>query len=306
MTKWSPEFSTGIWQWLLIQEIGQLKMKPYYFEVLHIFCRLCLNFRSFLVEDYHFLILKVAKREAVVMQGNTLPNSTMVNPTHYIVDYVSSCFLQHYNITGVGTPVSVTTNGNCLFNSLSVSLYDTEQYATELRVRTCVQLCLNANLYVNRPCSSDILSVSPTYQEACLHSAQNYESASAWAIMAASEVLCMNINCVYPPCNGSSYFVQATLNTCFSPSNVWPNDNQTIMWTSMALFTGGIWTPNHCVPLLNNHPSHSSPVTSPNRNITLPSPGQSALNVNLRFKPHPSSHQLQILVLTLHKCKLQL
>jgi hypothetical protein len=124
--------------------------------------------------------------------------------------------------------------------------------------------------------------------------------------MAASEVLCMNINCVYPPCNGSSYFVQATLNTCFSPSNVWPNDNQTIMWTSMALFTGGIWTPNHCVPLLNNHPLHSSPVTSPNRNITLPSPGQSALNVNLRFKPHPSSHQLQILVLTLHKCKLQL
>ena len=41
-------------QWLLIQEMGQLKMKPYYFEVLHIFCRLCLNFRSFLLEDYHF------------------------------------------------------------------------------------------------------------------------------------------------------------------------------------------------------------------------------------------------------------
>ena len=29
-------------------------MKPYYFKVSHIFCRLCLNFRSFLLEDYHF------------------------------------------------------------------------------------------------------------------------------------------------------------------------------------------------------------------------------------------------------------
>jgi hypothetical protein len=43
----------------------------------------------------------------------------------------------------------------------------------------------------------------------------------------------------------------------------------------MALFTGGIWTPNHCVPLLNNHPSHSSPVTSSNKNITPLSPEQS-------------------------------
>jgi len=222
------------------------------------------------------------------MQGNTLPNPTMVSPTYYIVDYVSSCFLQQCNITGVGTPVSVTANGNCLFNSLSVSLYDTEQYATELRVRTCVQLCLNANLYVNRPCSSDILSVSPTYQEACLHSAQNYESASTWAIMAASDVLCMNINCVYPPCNGSSDFVQATLNTCFSPSNVWPNGTLTIMWTSMALFTGGIWTPNHFVPLLNNHPSHSSPVTSPNKNITPPSPGQSPISTQCQSQVQTS------------------
>jgi hypothetical protein len=44
----------------------------------------------------------------------------------------------------------------------------------------------------------------------------------------------------FPPCNGSSDFVQATLNTCLSPSNVWPNGTLTIMWTSMALFTGGI------------------------------------------------------------------
>jgi hypothetical protein len=47
------------------------------------------------------------------------------------------------------------------------------------------------------------------------------------------------------------------------------NGTLTIMWTSIALFTGGIWTPNHFVPLLNNHPSHSSPVTSTNKNIPI-------------------------------------
>ena len=60
------------------------------------------------------------------------------------------------------------------------------------------------------------------------------------------------------------------------------------MWTSIALFTGGIWTPNHFVPLLNNHPSHSSPVTSPNRNITLPSPGQSPISIQCQSQVQTS------------------
>lgn len=56
----------------------------------------------------------------------------------------------------------------------------------------------------------------------------------------------------------------------------------------MALFTGGIWTPNHFVPLLNNHPSHSSPVTSPNRNITPPSPGQSPISTQCQSQVQTS------------------
>lgn len=118
--------------------------------------------------------------------------------------------------------------------------------------------------------------------------------------MPASDVLCMNINCVYPPCNGSSDFVQATFNTCFSPSNVWPNGNLTIMWTSMAMFTGGIWTPNHFVPLLNNLHSHSSPVTSPNRNITPPSPGQSPISTQCQDQVQTSSIKSPVTISSVH------
>jgi hypothetical protein len=56
----------------------------------------------------------------------------------------------------------------------------------------------------------------------------------------------------------------------------------------MALFTGGIWTPNHCVPLLNNHPSHSSPVTSPNKNITPPTPEQSPISTQCQSQVQTS------------------
>jgi hypothetical protein len=78
-------------QWLLIQEMGQLKMKPYYFEVLHIFCRLCLNFRSFLLGDFHFLILWLLSKS--IYYGNKNAPSKIV--FRYSSKYVKIQSLQH-------------------------------------------------------------------------------------------------------------------------------------------------------------------------------------------------------------------
>ena len=40
-------------------------------------------------------------------------------------------------------PLSVTGDGNCLFNALSVAIFGHEFAATELKVKTCIEMVLN-------------------------------------------------------------------------------------------------------------------------------------------------------------------
>ena len=48
-------------------------------------------------------------------------------------------------------PVKTSGDGNCLFNAVSLALFGTESFATELRLRTALELLLNCEFYGEHP-----------------------------------------------------------------------------------------------------------------------------------------------------------
>ena len=64
-------------------------------------------------------------------------------------DPVSKMILENHKISFDGKiPVFVSGDGNCLFNSLSVGLVGHEKFATEVRVRTCLEMDDPAGLQI--------------------------------------------------------------------------------------------------------------------------------------------------------------
>ena len=80
---------------------------------------------------------------------------------------------QSYGNTGDRVPVAVSGDGNCLFNALSMALVGTEELAiaSELRVRTCIELVDNPQIYEDGLNHEDIKLVSPSYRETCINCA---------------------------------------------------------------------------------------------------------------------------------------
>ena len=86
-------------------------------------------------------------------------------------DPVSKMILENHKISFHGKiPVFVSGDGNCLFNSLSVGLVGHEKLATEIRVRTCLDMVLNRHVYYDGPHAKKnerLLEVTDSYDEAC-------------------------------------------------------------------------------------------------------------------------------------------
>ena len=70
----------------------------------------------------------------------SLPNNSVTKP--HTVDKVALSYLVKVQATHLGTPYSVTGNGSCLFNAVSVALCGSEELSTELRYRTCIEMVL--------------------------------------------------------------------------------------------------------------------------------------------------------------------
>ena len=54
------------------------------------------------------------------------------------------------SLSEIGVPALSTGNGNCLFNSVSTALTGDEELATELRLRTAIEMSLNFDFYKAR------------------------------------------------------------------------------------------------------------------------------------------------------------
>ncbi|KAK3103858.1 hypothetical protein FSP39_022462 [Pinctada imbricata] len=146
-------------------------------------------------------------------------------------------------------PVSVSGDGNCLFNSLSVAMYGHELYAMELRLRCVLELIEHKDHYMNCNEHTSIQLVSPSIDEATSNCATLGSFSSSWVLHAAASVLSANIKSVYPLVNGITDQCISILNRTFIPRNNGKNKQIQIMWSGPKC--GQTWTPNHFVPLLD-------------------------------------------------------
>ncbi|XP_076062750.1 uncharacterized protein LOC143037941 [Oratosquilla oratoria] len=155
------------------------------------------------------------------------------------------------------TPVCVAGDGNCLFNSVSVALCGNKELATNLRVRTVIEMVLNAEFYKeknNNPIWDDLC---PTYENACRDCALSKDS-SSWTVHALATVVGTPIVAVYPAVNSMQDSAIAALSKTFlprkSPQRRAPNKRIFVMWSKYRSdgSTRAWWTADHCVPLLEN------------------------------------------------------
>ena len=97
-----------------------------------------------------------------------------------------------------GMPAAVPGNGN----SLSVAIAGKLSLVNELRVRTCIEMVANKEMYTQMHQRTGLPLVSPDYSVAMKECAVDSAYSSAWIIAAASTVLKTRVISVYPPVNG--------------------------------------------------------------------------------------------------------
>lgn len=83
-------------------------------------------------------------------------------------DFVSEAILRRCGMTDIGIPLKSLSDGSCLFSSASIALTGDNHLVTELRVRTCVEMVTNHEIYKALPNASDLLDTSPSFDESSL------------------------------------------------------------------------------------------------------------------------------------------
>ena len=153
------------------------------------------------------------------MSAEAVPEPVNTDLSQLPIDYNSYAIMQKYIANDHRIPKRVTANGNCFFNAVSLSLYGHEHYSVQIRVRTCIQMCLNIHLDHDGRVRRHGITITTSY----------------------------------PPINGASDFVYKVLNTDFTPNNLKPKSNVTVLWTNTTTDPSkpitGTWTPNHFVLL---------------------------------------------------------
>ncbi|CAF1161335.1 unnamed protein product [Rotaria sordida] len=172
--------------------------------------------------------------------------------TKHIVDVVANEYLKkatgdiHHII-----PVDVLADGNCLYHSIVVLMNNRLVTASELRVRTIMELITNENYYQTMYSQY----VGPT-DVAIKAICRNYMFSELYEIAASCNVLQCNIRSVYPKIE--FHYYMAIWDNLFTPiPPVIANCNIAILWSNAlnekdAREThNGTWRPNHFVPLMS-------------------------------------------------------
>lgn len=120
--------------------------------------------------------------------------------------------------------------------------------ATELRVRTCLELVLNEALHSKIPHNAEIQLLSGSYRKACIDSSTNCAWTSVWGIIGAAHAIRAKIQSIYPPLNGLRDLAYRRLNLTIVPSEerlIHASPIQ-IAWTKVRWSKkGGTWWSNH-------------------------------------------------------------
>lgn len=100
------------------------------------------------------------------------------------LDILATCYPKN-----TAVPVSVSGDGNCLFNALSKLFIGDESLSKELRVRTAIEMVTNMEIYKSDPRLKKSEDFSPSYTDSLRNCARVGGYSSAWTIKALSSVL---------------------------------------------------------------------------------------------------------------------
>ena len=199
-------------------------------------------------KGFQYLKVCVEQESKFVPQNIYLVQEQLTN--FLDIDEISLSILQKCGFDNfIPYQINSRNIGSCLFDVASVLLAGDERLSSELRIKTCIEMIQNQNLYENHPKMNSFMLCSPVYERACLDCASYRGWSSIWTLLALSNVIGKNINSIYPPMNGTADRVHNTLHFVIEPE-VHSDYTLYIMWAKQSIHTKGIWTPNHFVPVM--------------------------------------------------------
>ena len=194
--------------------------------------------------------------ESILLRNTPVKKIQIQKNISIAVDQNALSLLQVYEKRSTDLPklpLSVTADGNCLYNAISDALYGDEHSSKELRVRSCIEICLHPSLYSDN--FPPILSEVSHYIADCLSAAHDGSFASARMILGVANMPELKIRSIYPPMNGLLDIPVSFLNTTFPPNlqnSVTIESPVIILWSRRGTAIKNNWAPNHFVPLINN------------------------------------------------------
>lgn len=215
-------------------------------------------------------------------------------------------------MTDRGIPLKSLSDGSCLFSSASIAITGDNRFVTELRVRTCVEMVTNHEIYKALPNAPDLLDTSPSFDESSLDCAKPHGFSSQWTIYALSNVLQTHINVIYPPMNGKQDRPFKVFNaTCSPRTDVEADRTIKIMWSNISpnFPERGSWTANHFPQFAkyfkNNTDNLKKFVWEPRKNKVVPEKWTNnaceSMNNILKLSTNWKTCKLPELVEKLHK-----
>lgn len=135
-----------------------------------------------------------------------------------IIDNTAQSILGANNVNNPSAivPYKSTPDGNCLFNSVSAALFGREDFALELKVRTCIEMCMNYEFYVQEEeeQSRSLSIVCKDFKESAVCAATMNELQDIWV---TRYIIQLPITSVYPFLNGLTDRVWPVLNLTLQP-----------------------------------------------------------------------------------------
>ncbi|CAF4684330.1 unnamed protein product [Rotaria sp. Silwood2] len=202
-------------------------------------------------DEINSVVQQIKQMESIMMPLQFHPIQVF-DETKHTADTVAKEYLQkatedtHHLVS-----VNVLGDGNCLYQSIVVLMNNPLVTASELRVRTIMELITNENYYQNTYSQY----VGPT-DIAVKAICKNYMFSELYEIAALCNVLQCNIRSVYPKIDFHHYMaIWDNLFTPIPPVN--SNCNIAILWSNVLNEKdvrethNGMWRPNHFVPLMS-------------------------------------------------------
>jgi len=199
------------------------------------------------------------EKAALDVNCSPLPQPLQQHTDNYTVCSSSVALLQHCEpgVLDQYYPVAVAGDGNCLYRSVALALYGTQDRYMELRARTAIEIALHRAWYDRddaqfcAPFTDDPRIVCPSYGDLCVAVTKPGEYADVMHILALSAVIGLPIQSYYPPL--ASCFSTQPLTTVILGRGVNGRKKPKVylMWTHCGLVPSeGPVEINHFVPLL--------------------------------------------------------